>query len=98
MTKARSWMYRSIESSEFIDGVLEFYSIAVEHQVRTGGVGFYCPCVKYGHVTKVDSVDILREHILQRGFRPQYHVWALVEKNVFVAYHLLRFLYIRNNK
>ena len=28
MTKDRSWMYRNIESSEFIDGVLEFCSIA----------------------------------------------------------------------
>ena len=40
MIKDRSWMYRSIKSSEFIDGVLEFCSIVVEHQVKTGGVGF----------------------------------------------------------
>ena len=40
MTKDRSWMYGSIESSEFIDGVLEFCSIAVEHQVRTGELVF----------------------------------------------------------
>ena len=36
MTKDHSWMYESIESSEFIDGVLEFCSISVEHQVRMG--------------------------------------------------------------
>ena len=69
-------MYGSIESSEFIDGVLEFCIIAVERQVRMGGVGFYCPCVNCGNVSKVDSVYILREHILRRGFRPQYHVWV----------------------
>ena len=74
MTKDRSWIYGSIESLEFIDGVLEFYSIAVEHQVKTGGVGFYCPCVKCGNVSKIDCVDILTEHILRRRFRPQYHV------------------------
>ena len=39
MTKDRSWMYDSIESSEFFDGVLEFCSISVEHQVRRGGGG-----------------------------------------------------------
>ena len=36
MTKDHSWMYASIESMEFIDGVLEYCSIAVDHQVRTG--------------------------------------------------------------
>ena len=41
-----------------------------------GGVGFYCPCVKCGNVSKVDSVDIFKEHILRRGFRPLYHVWV----------------------
>ena len=56
MTKDCSWMYGSIESSEFIDGVLEFCSVAVEHQVRTRGVGFYCPCVNCGNVSNVDSV------------------------------------------
>ena len=56
MTKDRCWMYGSIESSEFINGVLEFCSIAVEHQVRTGGVDFYCPCVKCGNVSKVFEV------------------------------------------
>jgi len=76
MTKDRSWMYVSIDSSEFINGILEFCGIAVEHQVRTGGVGFYCPCVNCGNVSKVDSVYILREHILRRGFRPQYHAWV----------------------
>ena len=76
MTKDRSLIYGSIESSEFVDGVLEFCPIVVEHQVRTGGVGFYCPCVKRGNVSKVNSVDILMEYILRRGFRPQYHVWV----------------------
>ena len=77
MTKDRSQIYGSIGSSEFFDGILEFYSIAVEHQVRTRGVGFYCPCVKCGNVSKVNSIDILREHILRRGFRPQYQVLVL---------------------
>ena len=40
MIKDRFWMYGNIESSEFFDGVLEFSSIAVEHQVRTGELVF----------------------------------------------------------
>ena len=64
MTKDRSWMCGSIESSKFVDGVLEFCSIiVVERQVRMGGVGFHYLCVKCGNVSKVNSVDILREHI-----------------------------------
>ena len=47
LQKDRSWMYGSIESLEFIDSVLEFCGIAVEHQVRTRGVDFYYPCVKF---------------------------------------------------
>ena len=43
MTKDRSWMYGSIESSKFVDGVLEFCSIGVEHQVRIMGSWFLLP-------------------------------------------------------
>ena len=74
MTKDRSWMYDSIKLLEFVNGVLVFCSTAVEHQVRKRGVGFYCPCVICGNISKVNSVDILSEHILRHGFRPQYHV------------------------
>jgi len=27
-------------------------------------------------VSKVNTIDLLREHILRYGFRPQYHVWV----------------------
>ena len=50
--------------------------VFIEHQVRTGGFGFYCPCVKWGNVSKVNSVDILRKHIHRRWFRLRYHVWV----------------------
>ncbi|XP_057544615.1 uncharacterized protein LOC130823836 [Amaranthus tricolor] len=69
-------MYANIESSEFVVGVLEFCSIAFEHQIRMGRVGFYCPRVKCGNLSNLNSVDILKEHILQRGYRPQYHIWV----------------------
>ena len=75
MAKDRSWMYGSIDSSNYIDGVLEFCKFAVEHQERIGSTGLYCPCVKCVNVEMVDNVDVMREHILRRGFRPQYHVW-----------------------
>ena len=47
MTKDRSCMYGSIESSEFVNEVLEFYSISVKHQVRT------CELVFFAHMSSV---------------------------------------------
>lgn len=33
-----------------------------------GDIGFHCPCVKCGNaLSKIDSVDILREYILGMG-------------------------------
>ena len=52
MTKDRYWIYGSIESLEFIDGVLKFCSIDGEHQIRTGRVDFYFPCIKCGKYYK----------------------------------------------
>ena len=40
MAKDPSWMYDNIESSEFVDRVLEFCSIAVENQVWKGELLF----------------------------------------------------------
>lgn len=75
MAKDRSWMYGNIDSSKFVDGVLEFCESALKHQARTGALGFYCPCVKCSNVFKVNGIELLREHVLRNGFRPEYHVW-----------------------
>ena len=40
MSKDPSWMYGSIESTKFIDGILEVCSITVDHQVRMGELIF----------------------------------------------------------
>ncbi|XP_048502845.1 uncharacterized protein LOC125498644 [Beta vulgaris subsp. vulgaris] len=54
---------------------LEASRLVLEHQARTGESRFYCPCVKCGNVVKVSDIDLLREHVLHHGFRPEYHVW-----------------------
>ena len=69
-------MYSGIESSDFVNRVLKFVNVALEHQTRTGANGMYYPCVICGNVSKVYSGLVLREHILRHGFRPQYHVWV----------------------
>ena len=70
MEKDRSWMYGGIESSDFVNGVLEFVNVALEHQIRTGVNGMYYPCVICGNVSKVYSGLVHREQILRHGFRP----------------------------
>jgi len=40
MTKDRSWMYGSIESSEFIDGVLEFVVLRLNIKLGRGELVF----------------------------------------------------------
>ncbi|XP_010693722.1 uncharacterized protein LOC104906639 [Beta vulgaris subsp. vulgaris] len=72
----RAWMYGSRETSEFVDGVFEFCNAALAYRAATGTDEFYCPCVDCTNVSKVTSIESLREHIFRRGFRPNYHVWV----------------------
>ena len=54
-----------------------------------GGKWFLCPCFKCGDVSKINSVEILREHIFQGEFGHRYHVWVwhneegVYEENTF---------------
>lgn len=75
MENYRSWMYGE-KSTEFVNGVFEFCESALKHQARTGQQGFFCPCVECSNVCMVDSIELLRKHVLLRGFRPQYHIWV----------------------
>ena len=72
----RSWMYGGNDTLEFINGVTEFCDSAMKNQSISGMEGFYCPCVDCCNVDVVSTIYELREHILRRGFRPEYHVWV----------------------
>ena len=75
MEKARGWMYGRRDTLEFWNGVQEFCERALAYQRKLGGKGLYCPCVDCNNVNVVDSVEIIRDHVLCRGFRQLYHVW-----------------------
>ncbi|KAH9619868.1 hypothetical protein KSS87_007780 [Heliosperma pusillum] len=68
-------MYGKRNSKEFQKGVEEFCRSDLEYATTTNDEGFYCPCVDCSNVTKVDSIKLLREHIICRGFRQDYHIW-----------------------
>ena len=75
MEKDRGWMYGRRDTLEFWNGVQEFCERALAYQRTLGGKGLYCPCVDCNCVNVVDSVEIIRDHVLCRGFRQLYHVW-----------------------
>ena len=75
MEKDRGWMYGRRDTLEFWNGVQEFCERALAYQRKLGGKGLYCPCVDCNNVNVVDSVEIIRDHVLCRGFRQLYHVW-----------------------
>ncbi|XP_056698499.1 uncharacterized protein [Spinacia oleracea] len=72
---SRSWMYEKRTSLGFLNGVEEFCRCALEHQENVQDNGFYCPCVDCENVSRVSSIKTLRDHVIRRGFRQQYHVW-----------------------
>ncbi|XP_074291285.1 uncharacterized protein LOC141618062 [Silene latifolia] len=90
----RSWMYEKRNLTEFQKGVEEFCRTALEYSTTTNDEGFYCPCVDCSNVMKVDSIKLLREHIICRGFRQDYYVWiwhgeeGVYTGNSNVNYHL----------
>ena len=75
MEKDRGWMYGRRDTLEFFDGVQEFCERASSYQRRMGFDCLYCPCVDCNNVKVVNSVDIIRDHVVCRGFRLKYHVW-----------------------
>ena len=52
------------ESIEFVKGVSEFCTTALEYQTSSGAVDFYCPCVDCRNVSKVSSITIIPNHCL----------------------------------
>ena len=81
-------MYGHRDTLEFIKGILELCELALKHQAQTGDDGFFCPCVDCSNVIKVGDIDMVREYVFRRGFRPNYHVWVWHgEQGVFMGDH-----------
>ncbi|XP_074283417.1 uncharacterized protein LOC141607966 [Silene latifolia] len=71
----RSWMYGNRSSMDFRKGVEDFCRSAFNYAKRMGDDEFFCPCVDCSNVETVPSIRVLREHVVCRGFRQDYHIW-----------------------
>ncbi|XP_010456912.1 PREDICTED: uncharacterized protein LOC104738435 [Camelina sativa] len=76
---SRAWMYNLIDpftnhiSSDYSAGVEEFIDFACSHAQNSRG-RFYCPCVVC-HNSKSLKAASVSNHLLSRGFMPNYYVW-----------------------
>ena len=76
----RSWMYERLDpsrrlSQQFITGVIEFVSKAMNQDFYTLDGGIRCPCIKCV-CEKILPPSHVRAYLLQYGFRPNYIVWV----------------------
>jgi len=60
---------------EFIIGVHEFFSTAMNQACYTLDGGIKCPCVRC-ICEKTLKPSHVRAHLLQYGFKPNYKVWT----------------------
>ena len=74
-------MYDMVDPSRrlkprFINGVYEFVSKAMEQISYTQDGGIRCPCIKC-ICEKILKPSLVRAHLLQYGFKPNYKIWVL---------------------
>ncbi|XP_074277720.1 uncharacterized protein LOC141601344 [Silene latifolia] len=71
----RSWMYGK-RDFEYLERLHEFITQAVEHQRQQGDdAQLMCPCSACKNRKKVNSGNEMREHLILKGFNPNYKVW-----------------------
>ncbi|XP_074298389.1 uncharacterized protein LOC141629260 [Silene latifolia] len=71
----RSWMYGK-RDFEYLERLHEFITQAVEHQRQQGDdAQLMCPCSACKNRKKVNSGSEMREHLILKGFKPNYTVW-----------------------
>ena len=68
-------------SQQFITGVIEFVSKAMNQNFYTLDGGIRCPCIKCV-CEKILPPSHVRAHLLQYGFVPNYTVWAQHGKEI----------------
>ncbi|XP_074305807.1 uncharacterized protein LOC141641029 [Silene latifolia] len=71
----RSWIYGK-RDFEYLRKLDEFITHAVEHQRLHGDdEQLMCPCSVCKNRKKVNSGSEMREHLILKGFKPNYTVW-----------------------
>ncbi|XP_055962307.1 uncharacterized protein LOC130015688 [Mercurialis annua] len=80
MNPDRSWMYtrhdRGFLPPDFFPNLEEFVNFAVQHPECMSGEEIKCPCSRTKcRNTNFRDVEVVKLHVLQSGFVPDYYVW-----------------------
>ncbi|XP_050222508.2 uncharacterized protein LOC126672598 [Mercurialis annua] len=80
MNPDRSWMYtrhdRGFLPPDFFPNLEEFVNFAVQHPECMNGEEIKCPCSRTKcRNTNFRDVEVVKLHVLQSGFVPDYYVW-----------------------
>ena len=75
----REWMYERKHPTgefnrDFIDGLDMFMNFAMSFPSKMDGSKIRCPC-KHCDNSKFFSTDTVKEHLVRRGFTPNYYDW-----------------------
>ena len=71
-------MYTKCSSAAFVQGLELFINVMsayMEHNVEALGFINY-PCRDCKNLKQWDSMELIRDHLLWRGFMPNYRVWT----------------------
>ncbi|XP_025662248.1 uncharacterized protein [Arachis hypogaea] len=70
----KSWIHKSITSTEYKCGVEEFLEFAFARAAINGKI--ICPCIKCGFNNMGTRIEVLT-HLLQKGFPEKYTSWYM---------------------
>ncbi|KAG2396187.1 hypothetical protein LR48_Vigan09g256700 [Vigna angularis] len=77
----RAWMYDRCYSGRrglkeaFVEGVEQFLQTARQYKYYVPDGGIRCPCMKC-ECTRILKDEVVRVHLYQKGFMPNYTVWT----------------------
>ena len=72
----RTWMYDiKRHSYSFMSGVSKFVEVAKEHAHSNRTKKIRCPCFDCKNNIVWENTDVIKTHLIQRGFIADYKVW-----------------------